>query len=83
MSQITLCNLPPELERELRSRARKNNNSLNTTIRDLLAKALGVGPAGGKRRDLSELKGTWTTDQVEELERNTAMFEAIDPELWS
>lgn len=85
MSQISLRNLPPALERELRIRARRNKQSLNRTITELLARSLGLsslGSRGAKKRDLSGLKGTWTAAEAAEFDRATAIFEAIDPELW-
>jgi len=83
MSQITLRNIPQALERELRARAKKSKQSLNRTITGLLSEALGVPGTGMKKRDLSDLGGTWTQEQAAEFERATAVFETIDPDVWA
>ena len=83
MSQITLRNIPQALERELRARAKKKKQSLNRTITSLLSDALGVPAAGTKKRDLSDLEGTWTAEQAAEFERAIAVFETIDPDVWA
>jgi plasmid stability protein len=78
--QYTLRNIPPILDEALRSRARDEGKSLNeVAIETLLA---GVGLAGEpvKRRDLSDIAGTWADDPevTEALEDQRR----IDPELW-
>ena len=83
MSQITLRNIPQALERELRARAKKNKQSLNRTITGLLSNALGVPATVTKKRDLSDLGGTWTQEQAAEFEQAIAVFETIDPDVWA
>jgi plasmid stability protein len=83
MSQITLRNIPQALERELRARAKKSKQSLNRTITGLLSDALGVPATGTKKRDLSDLGGTWTPEQAAEFERAIAVFETIDADVWA
>jgi hypothetical protein len=33
-------------------------------------------------RDLDHLAGTWSQEEVAEFERNTAVFEKVDEEIW-
>lgn len=78
--QYTLRNVPPLLDEALREKAREEGKSLNeVTIEALL---VGVGLAGQpvKRRDLSDIAGSWVddpaTDEILQEQRR------IDPELW-
>lgn len=56
--------------------------SLNQTVLDLLAQAVGLD--GGSRRSngLGTLGGTWSAEEHEEFERAIAETEEIDQELW-
>lgn len=82
MSQITLRQLPDNLERQIRRLADENNTSINKTIIRLLHKALGLTPGEDKKRDLSEISGSWSADEVREFEENLQIFEKIDEEIW-
>lgn len=80
MKQYTLRNIPPEVDRELRRAAREQEKSLNQMAVDILRRALGVVEPARKRRDLSDLAGTWRDDP-----ETTAALEdqrRIDPERW-
>ena len=35
-----------------------------------------------KKADFSDVAGTWTQEEYDEFERNTAVFEEIDEEMW-
>ena len=84
MAQMTLRRIPDEVEKGLRARARKTGHSLNRTAVELLRDALGVGRAAdARRRDLSGFAGQWDRAEAGEFERNTRIFERIDPEVWS
>jgi len=82
MSQITLRQLPKNVDRLIRSISEKQNKSINKTIIILLEKALGVKDSSDKKRDLSKLSGSWSTAEFEEFERNTEIFNKIDKEIW-
>ena len=82
MSQITLRQIPDNLERQLRILAQQHKTSLNKTIIFLLQQALGLSENSRKARDLSDLKGTWDSAQAAEFEENTKIFERIDREIW-
>lgn len=82
MSQITLRKIPDVLDKQLRSLAGKNKTSLNKVILSMLLKNLGLSADSDKKRDLSDLCGTWTSTQYDEFQRNTEQFDKIDPEIW-
>ncbi|MCK5153334.1 MAG: hypothetical protein KAQ93_03165 [Spirochaetales bacterium] len=82
MSQITLRKIPDVLDKQLRSLAGKNKTSLNKVILSILLNNLGLSANSDKKRDLTDLCGTWTTNQYEEFQRNTEQFNQINPEIW-
>jgi len=82
MSQITIRNLPPEVEQRLRLEARRSGTSLNKTVIRLLNEATGVEPRCGPKRDLSSVAGQWDDQQVDEFQRATEIFGQVDEELW-
>jgi plasmid stability protein len=82
MSQITLRQIPKDLETRLRAMAQESHTSLNKTIIAILLKALGLSSGGRKKRNLDDLSGSWDSSEAEEFEKNTAVFERIDPEIW-
>ncbi len=79
MSQITIRKLPENLENQIRRLAQKNRSSLNKTIIELLAYALG---SEDKKRDLSGLAASWSEDEIKEFESNTRHLEQIDEDIW-
>ena len=82
-SQMTIRNVPPDLDRALRVEQGRRGSSLNRTVLDLLRQALGLGV--GRRFDngLRRLAGSWTADDLKNMEENTNVFEQVDPEVWS
>jgi hypothetical protein len=82
MSQITLRQLPENLEKQIRSLSKKNNTSINKIIIQLLKKSLGHDADAEKKRSLRDLSGRWNPKELEEFERNTREFEKIDREIW-
>ena len=82
-SHLTIRNVPADLARALHAEARRRRTSLNSTAKDILSRALGVHPETGYDNGLSRLAGTWNEEQLQEFERATACFEAVDDEVWS
>ena len=44
--------------------------------------SLHLGDGGDRKRDLSDLAGTWSDEEAAEFEANTRVFEQIDDEMW-
>jgi hypothetical protein len=70
----------------LRSRRRNEceDVDVNTLMLRILREALGIEK---KKRnvlhdDLDYLAGTWNTEDADAFERATAMFEAVDKDMW-
>ena len=82
MSQITLRDIPQELDRRLRELAQAQNKSLNKTIIQVLVESLHLGDGRDRKRNLSDLAGTWSDEEAEEFETNTRIFERLDEEMW-
>ena len=83
MSQITLRDVPRELDHRLRELARAQNRSLSRTIIGVLMESLHLGDGIDRKRDLSDLAGTWSDEEAKEFEANTRVFEQIDDEMWT
>jgi plasmid stability protein len=82
LTQLTLRGIPDALNRAIRERAQREKKSINRTVTDILAEALGVEADVTKRRDLSDLAGSWSEAEVREFEQALAPFEQIDASEW-
>lgn len=82
MSQITLRQIPEALEKQLRGLAEKKQTSLNKTIISLLMEKFGISADTNKKRDLTDLSGTWNEEQYRDFINNSECFNNIDPEMW-
>ena len=82
MKQLTLRQLPLEVERELRQRADRNGTSINRTAIDALKKGLNLAPQSRRRRDLSALAGKWTAAEADEFDKNVRDLDGIDEDVW-
>ncbi len=78
--QYTIRGIPPAVDQALRKRARSTGKSLNEAAIEALAEGVGVAGAPRKRRDLSDIVGTWKPDK--ELLDALADQDRIDEELW-
>jgi len=82
LKQLTLRNIPEDIEREIRRIARERGSSINKTIHELLGEALGIDRTSRKKRDLSDFAGFWDKEEAKEFEKATEVFEKVDEELW-
>ena len=82
IAQMTLRQIPDEVEKKLRARSKQSRKSMNRTAIELLEEALELRFPAGKKRDLSVLAGAWEQDEHMAFESNTALFGKIDEELW-
>jgi hypothetical protein len=82
MSQITIRNLPESAETELRRLAAEKRVSLSKMVSLLVLRALGHEPESARKRDVSCVFGKWDPEAAADFERNTAVSEKIDDELW-
>lgn len=85
MGAITVRNLPPELARVIRQKAKREKVSLNRAVIDLLEEASGLGKsakAEGLHHDLDHLAGVWSQEVYEEMMEAVREQRQIEPELW-
>lgn len=82
MNQLTLRNIPDDLERAIRDSSKKSGQSINKTVLDILRKGIGLPDEGNKHRDLSFVSGTWSQKEFEEFENNIKVCEQIDEDIW-
>jgi len=82
MKQLTIRKVSSELDRAIAAESRLKGQSINQTVLDLLHQALGLGPKGCFDNGLGKLAGTWSEDDFRGFEKNTALFEEPDQELW-
>ncbi len=84
MNAITVRNLPPEVAKAVREKARKEKLSLNKAVVRLLEEATGVEKAKQKvlHHDLDRFAGTWTEAEYQEFREATKEHRQIDPEMW-
>lgn len=85
MNAITLRNVPPQVARAIRERAKKEKTSLNRAVIRLLEEATGLGGPGRKQRvrdALDALAGSWTKEEADEFDAFLREHRTIDPEMW-
>jgi plasmid stability protein len=80
--QYTLRNIPKRVDQALRKKAKSQGRSLNDVAVEALAIATGMATSEKpvKRRDLSDIAGTWVEDP--EFDKIIAEQDQIDPEMW-
>ena len=84
MKAITLRNLPPDLDKAIRKRARVKRMSVNKAVIGLLEAHL----TQDKRKraelhhDLDDLCGSWTEDAAAAFDRVLAKQRTIDQDVW-
>lgn len=81
MRHLTIRNVPSDLARRLEEAKRERGRSLNQTVLELLSQALGLD-RGRPSNGLAALAGTWSAEEVAELEAALRFTEEIDDELW-
>jgi len=79
--QYTIRGVSSAIDEAIRTRAKATGKSLNETALDALADGVGLNGTPRKRRDLSDIVGTWVSEpeveQVLEEQRNK-----IDEDMW-
>jgi len=79
---LTVRNVTPDLSRALTAETHRRGTSLNRAVLDLLRRALGLEPGKRYENGLAKLAGDWSPADLKRFERDTALFEQVDKELW-
>lgn len=82
MKQLTIRKVSGDLEKAIHAESRLKGQSINQTVLDLLHQALGLGTRDTFDNGLGKLAGSWSEKEFLEFEKNTALFEALDSEMW-
>jgi hypothetical protein len=79
--QYTIRNVPPRLDRALRTKAAERGVSLNTLVLQALAAETGQAAAPRTYDDLDDLFGTWVEDEA--VDRALAEQRQVEPRDWA
>ncbi len=84
MSQITLRNLDPEIEKMIRHEAKKRKISLNRAIQDMLQQKISSREKRKTPRGqlLKSLAGGWNDNDVKDFFETIKSCEQIDESMW-
>jgi hypothetical protein len=84
VNAITVRNLPPEVAKAVKEKARKEKLSLNKAVVRLLEEATGVEKGKKKilHHDLDRFAGTWSEAEYQEFREAMKEHRQIDPEMW-
>jgi hypothetical protein len=77
--QYTLRNVPPELDRALKARAKQLGKSVNQIAVEALAQSVGHPM---RVRSLRGMPGAWTKKEAADFDRFLSEHRRIDEELW-
>ena len=78
--QYTIRRIPRAVDDAVRERARATGKSLNEAALDTLAAGAGLKGVPQKRRDLSDIAGSWKSDKA--VDAALADQDRVDPKLW-
>jgi hypothetical protein len=78
--QYTIRRVPRSVDHALRARARQTGKSLNEAAIAALAEGAGLAGVPRKRRDLSDIAGTWKADK--NIDSALDAQDRVDEALW-
>ena len=78
--QYTIRRIPKAVDDAVRERARATGKSLNEATVDVLADGAGVKGVPRKRRDLSDIAGTWKAEKS--FDTALSDQDRVDKDLW-
>jgi len=78
--QYTLRNIPEQVDKALRDKARRERRSINQVAIDVMARALGIKEGPAKQRDLADIAGSGKFDSA--MREEHARQRQIDDDLW-
>ena len=80
MKQYTIRRIPDSIDKTAREKAKKTNQSLNSTLIQALSRGLGMSNNNIVYHDMDDLAGSWIADP--DIEAALKEFDKIDEELW-
>ncbi len=83
MKSITVHGIDTETEKLISQRAKSAGTSVNKVVKELLAKALGIGQDKQDHRDeFLDLFGVWTEDDEKRFLEAVKELEIVEPGDW-
>jgi len=84
MKSISVHGIDDEIEKKIGERAKAEGKSVNKTVKELIAKALGLGDKPPDDRAMFEdLSGVWTEAEEREFLDSIADLETTDEKDWT
>ena len=84
MKAITLRNIPPPVEKAIRTKARQKQISVNKAVIELLEERIGVLHDAKRiiHHDLDSLAGSWNPGEAKTFAEAVEVARQIDEDLW-
>ena len=85
MTNLSVRGVDDTAVSRLKDQAKSRGISLNAYLVELIQRSAGVRTKAGRHpeyRDLDDLAGTWTPEDVDDFTESQRAFERIDEELW-
>lgn len=83
MKSISIHGIDEETEKAIGERAKSEGKSVNRIVKELIAKALGLGDKPPDNRAMFEdLSGVWTEAEAAEFLEHVADLEVVDEKDW-
>jgi plasmid stability protein len=83
MKSISVHGIDEETEKKIGERAKSEGKSVNKVVKELIAKALGLGERPpDNRAEFADLCGVWTEEEAAEFAEAVAEFGAVDEKDW-
>ena len=84
MKSISIHGIDEEIEKRIGERAKSEGKSVNKIVKELIAKALGLGDKPPDNRAMFEdLSGIWTEEEEQEFLASIADLEKTDEKDWT
>jgi plasmid stability protein len=83
MKSISVHGIDEEMEKAIEERAKREGKSVNKIVKELIAKALGIGDKPPDNRvEFADLCGVWTEAEAAEFMKLVADLEVVDAKDW-
>jgi len=83
MKSISVHGIDEEMEKAIEERAKNEGRSVNKIVKELIAKALGLGDKPpDNRAEFADLCGAWTEAEAAEFLELIADLEVVDAKDW-
>lgn len=84
MKSISVHGIDKEIEKKIKERAKTEGRSVNKIVKELIAKALGMGERPPDNRAMFEdLSGVWTEEEEREFLDSISDLEKTDEKDWT